>query len=316
MIDRRTFLARTAAIAATAGQLPEWNSCPAFAKETGQPTIKTIRNKTLEYIESLRLAGGPYGRWRYSAEVTEPTLYSSTYAAMTRDLYRDLDRLATSEREQWISYLQSHQDDDGLFRDPAIFGQGWYKNDPEWCGRRHLSCHVITALASLGATAAKPMRFLDSFLARGALERWLEQRDWARGVDIVGNEVLNVGTLLQYARDYQKNIPCANAMRTMLDWMTHHHMNPATGLWGDLNADDPRQFSRLVQAGYHFWLLYFYDRRPVPHPDHIVDSCLRTQNSRGGFGQGVHNSADPFNSSACEDIDSIDPLTRLTTVGK
>ena len=40
---------------------------------------------------------------------------------------------------------------------------------------------------------------------------------------------------------------------------------------------------------------------------------MRTQNARGGFGWGVHNSKDPWNSSACEDIDSIDPLARLST---
>lgn len=313
MLNRRTFLTGAAAIAGAAGQLTCRNTRPLHAAETERPAIEAIRAKTLEYVESLRISGEPYGRWRYSAEVTEPTLYSSTYAAMTRDLYRDLGRLTANERQQWIDYLQSHQDDDGLFRDPAIFDQGWYKDDPEWCGRRHLSCHVITALAGLGATAAKPLCFLDSFLELGALEKWLEQRDWTHRPSFASNEVLNVGTLLQYARDNQKNARCAAAVRTMLDWMTHHHISPTTGLWGGLNAGDPQQLSRLVQAGYHFWLLYFYDRRSIPYPDRVVDSCLRTQNERGGFGQGVHNGANPLNSSACEDIDSIDPLARLMT---
>ncbi len=40
----------------------------------------------------------------------------------------------------------------------------------------------------------------------------------------------------------------------------------------------------------------------------IIDSCLRTQNKFGGFGV-------PANSSACEDIDSIDPLVRLYFLG-
>ena len=44
------------------------------------------------------------------------------------------------------------EDADGLFRDPAIYGEGWYKGDPEWCGRRHLSGYVVMALACLGAT--------------------------------------------------------------------------------------------------------------------------------------------------------------------
>ena len=63
-------------------------------------------------------------------------------------------------------------------------------------------------------------------------------------------------------------------------------------------------------GGYHFWLLYFYDRVPIPHAERAADSCLKTQNQLGGFGQGVHG-GDPLCSSACEDIDSIDPLARL-----
>ena len=121
------------------------------------------RSETLRYVEGMRFLDGPYGRYRYSAEMAQPTLYSSTYAAMTRSLYRDLDGLTPVQRQEWIAGLQAHQDDDGLFRDPLIFGQGWYKDDPEWCGRRHLTCHVVTALTCLGAVAAKPLVCLEPF---------------------------------------------------------------------------------------------------------------------------------------------------------
>ena len=60
-----------------------------------------------------------------------------------------------------------------------------------------------------------------------------------------------------------------------------------------------------MQTGYHLWLLYFYDRRPIQYIERSIDSCLKTQNLYGGFGV-------PLNSSACEDIDSIDPLIRLS----
>jgi hypothetical protein len=258
----------------------------------------------------MRLAGQPFGRYRYSRSAAQPTLYSSTYAAMTRHLYRDLGGLSDTQRRQWVDYLQSHQDDDGLFRDPVIYGQGWYKDDPEWCGRRHLSCHVVTALTCLGAVAAKPMRFLDPLLEPAGLVRWLEGRAWADRPDFVGNEVLNVGTLMQYARDFQGNARCAQSMRTLLGWISTHFLNERTGLWGSLDTAKPRELSRAVMGAYHFWLLYFYDRAPIPCPERVVDSCLATQNACGGFGRGVHTGSDR-QSSVCEDIDSIDPLSRL-----
>jgi hypothetical protein len=272
-----------------------------------QPTtIQQVRAATLRYIESMRFRNQPFGRYRYAEGMPEPTLYSSTYAAMTRGLYRDLDTLTRAERSQWIEYLQSHQDDDGLYRDPRIFGEGWYKDDPEWCGRRHLTCHVLPALTCLGAVAAKPLRMLEPFYDKAHLTAWLQARDWTKA-DFVGNEVLNLGTLLQYARDFQKEPRAAAAMRLMLDRLAANHLDPASGLWGTFDLRTSPGLSRGVMGAYHFWLLFFYDRVPIPHPARAVDSVLRTENPKGGFGWGVHGPA----SSACEDIDSMDPLARL-----
>lgn len=271
-----------------------------------------LRSKTLAYIESMRLPGKPYGRYLYAKGQPIPVLYASTYAAMTRHLYGELDSLGDRERREWIAYLQSHQDDDGLFRDPAIFNQQMYAGDPEWCGRRHLSCHVVTALACLGAVAEKPQTWLDPFCEPGGIERWLETRDWKNRPDFVGNEVMNVGTLLQYARDFQGHPHAGDTMQRLLAWLSTHEIDPETGLWGGLDIRQPLNLSRLVQAAYHFWALYFYDRQPIPYLERAIDTLLYTQNPRGGFGWGVHNRENPWNSSACEDIDSIDPLARMS----
>ena len=297
MISRRDILRATAASLFARAML---------VRGAQAKTIQQVRAATLRYIESMRFRDQSFGRYRYAKGMAEPTLYSSTYAAMTRGLYRDLDTLTRAERREWVAYLQSHQDDDGLYRDPRIFGEGWYQDDPEWCGRRHLTCHVVTALTCLGAVAAKPLRMLEPFYEKVKLMAWLEARDWSKA-DFVGNEVLNLGTLLQYARDFQKEPRAAEATRVMLDWLAQHHMNPDTGLWGSIDVKEPKGLSRAVMGAYHFWLLFFYDCAPVPHPGRAVDSVLRTENPKGGFGWGVHGPA----SSACEDIDSIDPLARL-----
>lgn len=301
MISRRDIL-RAAAASLFARAMPA-RSAPAI-------TIQQVRAATLRYVERMRFRDQPFGRYRYAEGMAEPTLYSSAYAAMTRGLYRDLNSLNRTERGEWVEYFQSHQDDDGLYRDPRIFGEGWYKDDPEWCGRRHLTCHVLTALTCLGAVAAKPLRMLEPFCEKAKLIAWLEARDWSK-VDFVGNEVLNLGTLLQYARDFQKQPRAAAAMRLMLDWLARNHKNPDTGLWGSMDVKKAKGLSRAVMGAYHFWLLFFYDRVPFPHADAAVAQVLRTQQADGGFGCGVHG---PSN-SACEDIDSIDPLARLLSPG-
>ena len=256
---------------------------------------------------------GP-GRYRYSADVAEPTLYSSCYAAMALRLLGDLARFDPARCTDWADDLNAHQDDDGLFRDPVVFGRGWYAGDPLWCGRAHLSCHVITALACLGATAVKPLAWLDPWRDPERMVQWLQRRDWGERVAWSGNEIMNVGTLLQYARDVHNDERAGRAVAVMLEWLATHHVDPKTGVWGGVDVADPTWRSQAVQAAYHWWPLFFYDGLTVPHLERAIDTVLATQNPLGGFGWGVHNPAEPTKSSACEDIDSIDPLCRMMQV--
>ena len=271
-----------------------------------------LRGGVLAFVAACRLPEAGAGRYRYGPDMTAPTLYSSTYAAMARGLLCDLETLESGEAEAWAAYLNAHQDDDGLFRDPVIYGSGWYAEDPLWCGRPHLTCHVLTALACLGAVADRPFGFLAPWLQPDRLCSWLASRDWGERVGWTGNEIMNIGTLLQYSRQYHHDEGAGRALSCLLDWLESHHLNPATGLWGSVEIRDPLWLSHAVQAAYHWWPLFAYDGRPFPHGERAVDSVLATQNPRGGFGRGVHNPADPFNSSACEDIDSLDPLARLS----
>lgn len=273
--------------------------------------LARLRPGVLSFVESCALPAFGPGRYRYSLACTAPTLYSSSYAAMSRSLLGELESLEPDERAGCAAYLQAHQDEDGLFRDPIIYGEGWYADDPLWCGRSHLTCHVITALTCLGAVAARPFTWLDPWRDPDALVAWLESRDWGERVGWTGNEIMNVGTLLQYARDFHNDDRAARAVASLLDWLESHHLSAQTGVWGTLDLTDPIQRSHAVQAAYHWWPLFAYDRRPFPYVDRAVDTVLATQNPSGGFGWGVHNPQEPLASSACEDIDSMDPLARM-----
>ncbi|MDO9465187.1 MAG: hypothetical protein Q7J67_07825 [bacterium] len=271
-----------------------------------------LRKETLAFVETNRVLGGEMGEYRYSSVVTLPTLYSSTYAVMTRSLYNDLDVLTSAERQAWIDYFNRYQDDDGLFRDPVIFNQYSYKGDYFGNGRPHLTCHILTALTCLKGVAKKSFALVKKFSSRKNLESWLESRDWGKRVASTGNEIMNLGTILQYARDFQNDARAGSAVEFLLNWLDTHYIHSDTGVWGDIDIVEPQQRSHAVQAAYHWWALYFYDHHPIPYVERAIDTLLATQNQEGGFGWGVHNSSEPYKSSACEDIDSIDPLARMS----
>lgn len=146
------------------------------------------------------------------------------------------------------------------------------------------------------------------------LVKWLESRDWGEKIGWTGNEIMNIGTLLQYARDFHCDSKANKAVYTMLEWLSKNHINRETGVWGSLDISNPIWRSHAVQAAYHWWPLFFYDNHPIPFVEKAIDTLLMTQNPFGGFGWGVHNPKEPFISSACEDIDSIDPLARMTQI--
>lgn len=265
--------------------------------------MEEIKQKTLDYIESMRVKVAPYGQYRYSAIQNKPVLYASLYALLTRYLYRDLEDLTKSQRKEWTEYIQSFQDDDGLFKDPAVDNK--ISNNSDWWGWRHLTLHALMALKSLGAVAKKKFKIIEPFKDIDFTINWLERRDWVIDPATTSNEVQNYFTVLQYARSFQSENWAGKTLDKVFNWL-NEKQDFKTGLWGQ-RFDTPTVLSNGVQTGYHIWLLYFYEKRPIQHIERIIDSCLATQNKFGGFGV-------PLNSSACEDIDSIDPLVRLSFI--
>ncbi len=271
-----------------------------------------FRGQVLNFMESMRLDGPPYGRYRYAPGQTEPVLYASCYAALTRHLFGELDALTPEQHAEWVAYIQSFQDDDGMFRDPVVAcelaetGTGW--------GWRHLTLHVLMALVTLGAKPSKRLAWLDVMRRPEAVQQWLKGWDWGEGLGYTSNGVQNWCVALQYARDFQGEQWADKAVCMILDFLDEH-CDPNSGLWGpeaSSSGSAEQWLSSRVVGAYHFWVLYFYDQRIPPVPERVLDSVLATQNELGGF--GWREDARCPNSSACEDIDSVDPLVRFSEI--
>jgi len=265
--------------------------------------INEIRMKTLNYIENMRVSHTSYGQYRYSASQRKPVLYASLYAVLTRHLYRDLDNLTDKQKKDWIDYIQSFQADDGLFKDPSV--ENGIASSSDWWGWRHLTIHALMSLTALNSVARKKFEIIQPFKNVDFTIKWLESRDWEIDPAATSNEVQNYFTMLQYARDFQSEDWAYKILNVAFEWL-NERQDPKTGLWGK-RFDTPITLSHGVQTGYHIWLLYFYDKKPLQYVERIIDSCLATQNKLGGFGVAI-------NSSACEDIDTIDPLVRLSFI--
>lgn len=243
--------------------------------------------------------------YKYSASCTKPTLYASAYALMTLSLLGELKKLSDMEKEEWRNYFDSFQNEsDGLFYDPAV--QNDIYNDTDWWGARHLALHMISAYTDLGFRPKYPFAFLEKYYKPTAIQEWLDQFDWQSasiGAEDVDNKIMNIGCLLQYQRDYWEDAKAGQVIEFLKKYL-RSKINKQTGMWGCFDIDNPDQRSRMVQFAYHLFQLYFYDDDYDFDSERIINLTLKTKNRINGFGVKL-------NSSACEDIDSIDTLIRL-----
>lgn len=263
--------------------------------------LLNIRDNVFQYIEKLRVKGGPAGKYYYSAHGKAPILYASVYGALLYDLLNKLDDLSTCERHEWVDYINSYQCDDGLYRDPLL--ENDIAESIDWWGWRHLSAHVVSAITALGGKTRYPFYFLKFLYGPGYAYHWIKEFPWFGTCTNVSNAVMNYGVLLQYERDFWHNEQAGNALTEIFTFLKEN-VNAESGLWYWSQPANSQQLSDAVQTSYHLWNLYMYDQRNIPYIEKSIDSCLATQNRFGGFGV-------QYNSNACEDIDSIDPLCRF-----
>ncbi len=271
---------------------------PSFSVDT----VKALRLKSLDYAEKLRIKGVPYGRYRYVDGDGPSLLYASVFVALLRHLLGDLDRLTSEERVQWIEYINSYQCEDGLFRDPLVSNE--IAETEDWWGWRHLTLHGLTALHALGGQPIRPLMFLEKVDTPSKVRRWLDTLDWRTRVSFTSNTIQNYGVAMQYARDFMGESHLSDAIIELLAGVAER-CDPQTGLWGGGFYDPRIALSEGVQAGYHFWLLFWYEGKDIPFPERAFESILRLQNAIGGF------SLTELNTTACQDIDGLDPLARI-----
>jgi len=260
-----------------------------------------IRRCTLSFVAAMRSGGGEF-HYRYAFSTSEPNIYCSTYACMIRSLYGDLDDISEKDRLGWLSYFDAHQSsEDGLFRDSLLAGPDFEAQD--WWGARHLAVQVIACYVALGGKPGHDFHFLESLYEPHAVREWLESRDWQDRFADVGNEIMNYGCLLQYSRDIHSNRFAGEAVSAMRQWLVERAY-PDSGLWVENPFATSKRLSLAVQGAYHHFPLFFYDREVPPYRESIIDCLLATQNELGGYGVAPE-------SSACEDIDTIEPLVRF-----
>ena len=261
------------------------------------------REGTLQYIKSMQV--GDYA-YKFSESSSKPSIYGSVYACMLLGMFGELDQKSQAYKHGWLEYFDGFQDQgDGYFRDPLLAGPA-FEGTGDWgdgWGVRHLAGHIIITYARLGRPPRHSFRFLEPYYDSDYLNQWLGTFDFARDVWSRSNYIMNVFTLLQYARDFMYEKRADLAVQTISQWLISRQRSD-TGLWHDYMVKGYPEIGDAIRGAYHFFPLWVYEGKAIQYPEAVIDTVLRSQNSWGGF------NPEECPSGACEDIDAIEPLIR------
>ena len=265
-----------------------------FHSEISNPVKYLLNNKQSEF------------EYSYSKTSNTPVIYSLIYAITLNHLSGE----EFGSKKELLNYINSFQSEEyGLFKDEKLVND--LSDRIDWWGWRHLSAHVITAITALRGKTKYHFKFVDFLYGKGNTRKWLESLNWTNDAANTSNAVMNYGVCLQYNREFWYINEAKDSLLEMFDFLDEIQ-DEKTGLWGGPFDNCQNELSLMEQTAYHLWALYFYVGRRISYIEKAIDSCLALQNELGGFGPGCEASriSNPF-TSACEDIDCIDPLSRF-----
>lgn len=264
-----------------------------------------LKTNTLSFVSSMKFGASMY-EYKYSSSCKFTNIYSSAYACLIFSMFGKLDELTINEKHEWAEYFNGFQSSkDGLFYDESLRNEIYDNTD--WWGARHVVLHLINVYIALDVRPKYPFYFLEIYYDINTLNLFLDEQNWLGKFthsDDIDNKLMNIAVALQYQRDYWQDSKAGNAVSFIQTYLLSR-INPDTGMWGYFNLEDKDELSRMVQFAYHLFPIFFYDSIDIDNKEKIIDFTLKTQNIFGGFGVKL-------NSSACEDIDSIDILIRFS----
>jgi hypothetical protein len=212
---------------------------------------------------------GAYRRWLSANEALGRTDTVDPYGcADAANILYTLDRFPRepAERESWVRTLRALQDPEtGLYQEPT--------HHPI-----HTTAHCLAALELFDAGPAHPLAALAELREPEAMEGYLEALDWTANPWTESHRGAGLYAALWLAGE---------ATEAFVDryfaWLAER-CDPATGLWrvGHLpppGGDGTDLFPHLAGT-FHYLFNLQHARRPLPHPEALVDTCLRVVDER------------------------------------
>lgn len=260
--------------------------------------FKYDKESVIKYLKSQKICENEFA---FSKSEYCNSLYASTYGCLLESLYKDI---STNEKRRWKEYFDNHQRDDGLFYD-EIYDMNDFLYGTEGWGATHLVPHIIIAYNKIGYKPKYEFRYLEKYKNPDEVIKWLDSLNFCN-IWASSNAIMNYGVAMQYSRD-EMNGQYSLAIEAMQDYLLNK-VNEY-GMWFEGSITSQLELNEMIRGAYHILPIMYYDSIEIPYASNAVDKILKSQNKWGGFDTYIA-------SSACEDIDGLDPLIRYSIMAK
>ena len=272
---------------------------PYYLRKPDQVTIKDLSVGIVSFMDRLHIHGQGYA---YSKSAVGATLYNAVYILLISQLIG----VKIEDKTLWCDYLDSFQEDDGMWRDKKYPFRIWPERDAEW-NDIHIIPQIVYAYEFLDAIPKKRFEFLDKFKDLDYTRYFFESIDfehfWGES-----NGVMNYLVAMQYARNYMNDYEFNAPIHYMIESL-QSIMNMTDGIF--TKSRKVQSLYEAVRGGYHVWMLMEAEgiEFEEKHVKRIIDTVLSLQNPFGGFNYRIV-------ADTCMNIDCIDVLARFSLMAE
>lgn len=222
--------------------------------------IDGILQKTLQTIETHKVAPGAYSRWLWQNKIGSRVLGVNEYGcADAANILYTLQAFPKSndEKDAFVKTLQGMQNSEsGLFQEKTHH-------------TIHTTAHCTAALELFDAKPLYKFHNLKRYTTVEGLYGLLEGIDWQNnawdgsheGAGIYAALVLNEEVDSEWEKAY-------------FDWF-YENADPDSGMWRKNYAkpDTPRLYEHMAGT-FHYLFNHEYAKMPLRYPDKMIDSCI------------------------------------------
>ncbi len=234
----------------------------------------------------------------------ETTLLATTFAVLVSETIGSLARWDDRRVANVASKILEHQcKDTGLFGDHLVHEADLLAQPI--CDRDYLvnqmTYFCLASLSALGLRPRHPLTFALRFLDDDGIRSYIDDGPW-HDVWNHSNRIMFVLRYLIHLMDEDDWEARAHAAFDTVLRKIEARQDSETGLWF---GEGPRDHRLGVYAAYHFVPFFLWRGRPLNRVNNMIDAVLGTQTTEGLF-------ADSNGGGACEDLDAIDLLVKLS----